>query len=279
MSPAAERRLLVLLAAAAAVAAALFLLVAALPGGPAERARRALTFAVIAEALAAAFAPLFAAGPACRGPYWRAARAAALPVAWIFLAAAPGELFLALGLDRGALGGVLLAKLVALAAGLAAAAVVLALARLTRRPLAAVSAAGALALLVALQPFYTRPAISALRDRPGARDALIAAGLRAPELAAAYALAGAARPVGWEYVPHTSAGLYNRWVGTDYPLRVPSPWRCLAEYLAAAVALGALAALRRPGGAAGAPVREERRPAPPAESATHPAAGRGVPGG
>jgi hypothetical protein len=246
MSPATQRRLLVLLAASAAVAAGLFLLVAVLRGEGAVRARQVLTFAVIAEALAAVFAPLFAAEQARAAPYRRAALAAAAPAAWVFLAAAPGELFLALGLDRGALGGLVVAKLVALAAGLAAAGLVLALVRLGRKPLAAVAAAGALALLVALQPFYTRPAVSALRDRPAARDALIAAALRAPELAVAYAFVGAAEPAGWAYVPHTSAGLYNRWVGTDYPFRVPSPWRYLAEYLAAAVALGALAALGRP---------------------------------
>lgn len=245
MSPEARRRLMVLSAAAAAAAGLLFLLTALAAGDAPVRARKALTFAVIAEALAAALAPLFAA-ERVSGPGWlRAAAAAALPVGWVFCAALPGEGLLALGLDRGALGAVLLAKLVAAAAGLASAGLVLALARLARRPALAAALAAALVLAVALGPFFTLTAIRNLSHRPAARDRLIAAGLRSPPLAAAYALAGAARPVGWGYVPHTSPWFYDHWVGTDYALAVPSPRRYLGEYLMVALVLGAVAALRR----------------------------------
>jgi hypothetical protein len=203
---------------------------------------------VMAEALVAVLAPLFAAKCAAgEKGFWCAAAAAARPVAWVLAAALPGEFVLVLGLDRGALGAVLLAKLVAAAAGLSSAGLLLALARLTRKPLLAAGLAGFLVLAFSLFPMYSLTAIKALSSegRAAARDRLISAGLRSPPLAAAYTLAGAARPVGWAYVPHTSSWFYHHWVGTDYALVPPSPGRYLAGYLLAALVLGAAGALRR----------------------------------
>jgi len=252
VTPAATRRLAMLLAWSAGAAALLVILTALAGGDSAVRARKVLTFAVVAEALAAVLAPLFAAGPAARGRFWAAAGAVAMPVAWVFLGSAPGELVLALGLDRGALGALLLAKLVAASAGLAAAGLVLALARLTGRPPAAAALAGFLLLAFVLLPMYSLTAIRALSadGRTAARDRLISAGLRSPPLAAAYTLAGSARPAGWGYQPHTSPWFYHHWVGTDYPLAPPSPGEHLAGYLLAAVLLAGAGALRRGAGRA-----------------------------
>ncbi len=259
MTPAA-RRAPVLLASAAAAAGLLLILTAATGGDATVRARKVLTFAVIAEALAACLAPLFAAGSAARGGFWRAALAVAAPVGWVFVAPLPGELVLATGLDRGALGGVLLAKLAAAGAGLASAGLTLALTRLTRRPRAAAGLAATLILAFLLLPLYSLTAIKALsaEGRPAARDRLISMGLRSPPLAAAYTLVGASRPVGWEYVPHSSPWFYEHWVGTDYPMAVPSAWRYLSGYLLAAALLGAAGAIRR---SADAPASMAGKPA------------------
>lgn len=240
-------------AAALAVAVGCAALFLAAGGGveAAVRARQALTFAVIAESLAALLAPLFGAERAAAGSWRSGALAAARPALLVSAAALPGELLLALLFDRGALVALAAAKLVCLAAGLAAAGLVLALARLTRRPLAAAAAAGALALLLALQPFYTLPAVEALRGRRRAQAALAAAGFRAPPLAAANAFARSL-PGGWRYAPHTSGRLYNVWwVGAEHPESIPPAGRQIAEYLLAGLALAALGALRRP--AAGRP--------------------------
>jgi hypothetical protein len=245
VSPAGRRRLIALAVAAAAAGALVAVLMLAADGRGPARARRVLVFAVMLEALAAWLSPLFAAGTIHRGCWRRALLGASAPL-WVVVAAAPGELVLSLGCDRGALGALLLAKLVALAAGLAASGLVAALVRALRRPLAAAATAGALALAFALQPFYVRPAISALGSsgHPGARDRVIASSLRSPPMAAAYAMT-AARPVGWDFVPHRTGWFYNHWLGTDFQLDVPGPWRNAAEFGGVAAALLALGLVRR----------------------------------
>jgi hypothetical protein len=245
VSPAWRRRLIVLTVAAAAVGVLLFALLPLTEGEGPARARRLLVFAAMFEALAAFLAPLFAAETMFRGCWKRALLGASAPL-WVCVAAAPGELLLSLISDPGALGALLLAKLVALAAGLAMSGLVYALIKLTRRPLLATALAGALALAFALQPFYVRPAISALGSsgRTAARDRLIASSLRSPPMAAAYAMTRA-RPVGWEFVPHRTGWFYNHWLGTDFQISVPGPWRNAAEFLAAGVLLAALGVLRR----------------------------------
>lgn len=246
MSPQSMRRVYVYTALMAGSAGALFLLAGLAGGEPVVRARKALAFAVIAQALVAMLAPIFVAGRAAAGGYWRALGAVATPVGWTLAAVLPGELLLAVSLDRGALGALLAAALVAGSAGLVTAGLVLALARLTRRTMLAATLAGMLVFAFALVPWCSLTAIKELPpERRGARDAIIAAGLRSPPMAAAYAFVGAARPVGWEFVPHTSNWFYKHWVGTDYPLVVPDAWDYAAEFLLAAVALGAAGVLRR----------------------------------
>lgn len=252
MTPAARRGWLIFAAVAAALAVLVFALYAAAEGDGAARARRVLTFAVMLEALAALLAAVFVRQVRQVGQVGQTLRRAGAVFAaplLVFAAALPGEALLSLSLDRGAFGALVLAKLAALSAGLAAAALALALGQLLRRPLVAAALAGALALGFALQPFYVRPAISALgrSGRAAARDRLIACSLRSPPMAAAYALAGA-RPVGWEFVPHRSGWFYNHWLGTDFQISVPGPGRYIGEYCLAAALLGVvgiLGALRR----------------------------------
>ena len=243
------RKLLIGAAVELAVIAAVFIVYALLDGSSPQRARRVLTFALIVESMVAALAPAFGAERAARGPLPRALAAVLEPVGWVLAVFASGPLLLAVFFDRGALGAWLLAVLLSAAAGLASAGLVLALVRLTRKPLPSASLALALVLVFSLQPFYTLAAIKAAGPRT--RRALINLGVRPPWMAASYALARLPAADEWKYVPVTSPGFYNLWVGTDYRVTVPGTGRYLLEYLIFAAALMGLAALRpgAPGGA------------------------------
>ncbi len=239
-----RRKLFIAAGVELAVIAVTFIMFATLKGGSAIRARKTLVFLVMAAATVASFAPLFAAERAARGGYWGGLLRVLEPAGWVLGVSLAGPLLLALFYDRGALAAWLLAVLVAAGAGLAGAGLVLALARLTRRPLLATALGGLLLLIFTLQPLYTKAAIDGVGDRPHARGLLIASGFRPPWMAAAYTM-NRAKPVRWEYVPHRSPSLYNRWVGMDYGFSIPGPSRYLLEYLAVAAGLAALAALRR----------------------------------
>ena len=253
MSPAARKRLLAFAASAAGLAAVILVLYALAGGASPARARRVLTFALMMEGLAVALAPLFSAERCLRADYWRGVLATAAPVGWVLAVPLVGELILSLSADRGLLPALLLAKLVVAAAGLAFAGLVLVLVRLSRRPLFAAAAAGALALAFTLQPFYTQPAMSALsgEGRAVPRDFLVAAGVRSPLLAPAYVVARLAPVNGWQFLPHMA--MYNRWVGNDYQVPKIGPGRYRLEYLAAAALLAALAAARRSPAASSGP--------------------------
>jgi hypothetical protein len=216
-------------------------------GESAVRARQALTAAAMLEAVAAAFAPLLAAGRAGRGSWSRALPAAAAPALWVLAAAAPAGLAAALLVDRGAAASWLMAQLPALGAGLASAGLVLALCRLTRMPELAVAAAGLLLLGFETQPGWTLPVIRAARGRPAAQHLVIDLGVRTSWMGAANAMS-TAEPAVWRY-DLTSPSLYPpNWVGSDYPAGRPSPPRHMAEYLLFAALLAGLAALRSPAG-------------------------------
>ena len=226
-----------------AIIALALVMFAMIEGPSAARARRAVTFLVMAEAMAAAFAPLYAAERAARGPFRRALLSVLEPVGWVLAVSTSGEFLLAVIWDRGALAAWGLSKLAAAGAGLAGAGLVLALARLTRRPFLSVAAAGTLMLAFQAQPLYTLTAIEKA-ESPRTSALLIDLGVRSPWMAAAYAM-NRAGPIGWRYAPVVSPGLYDRWVGTDRPVAVPGPGRYLLEYLMVAAGLAALAALRR----------------------------------
>jgi hypothetical protein len=239
-----RRRLLVATAAALAALALALAAWAASGDSRAIAARRALTFFMLAESMAAALAPLFGAAGAARRTLRGALRAVLEPLGWTLAAASCAPLLLVLLFDRGAFAGWLLAVATCAAAGAASAGLVLALARLTRRATLTAVLAAALVMAFALQPLYTMPAIRALGGRPTAQRALIALGVRAPWMAAAYALKRSA-PVGWDYDPLVAPSLYPpTWVGTDYPVAVPGPAQYLAEYLFLGLLLGAAGALR-----------------------------------
>jgi hypothetical protein len=214
-------------------------------GGARIRARMVLTWFMLAVSMVAVFAPLWAATD-CVGRGYRRSLAVVLePPGWTLAVTLSGPLLLALFFDRGALAAWLLAVVTCAAAALASAALVLALARLTRRPLASVGLAAVLLLAFSLQPLYTKKLIRAARGRPGVQRLLIDAGVRAPWMAAAYAMKRARRTdPPWSYDPITSNSLYNRWVGTDLVVIIPGPGRYILEYLGFALILAALAGLR-----------------------------------
>jgi hypothetical protein len=211
------------------------------------RARRVLTFFLIVQALACAFAPLWTAERAARGTYWKALRAALEPVGWTLAVMLSGPLLLALFYDRGALLAWLLAELVCAGAGLASAGLLLALARLTRRPLLAAGLAAALLLLFELQPAYTLRVIRSARGHPGVQRLLINLGLRPSWMGVAHALKRA-RPGVWHYDLGSTTLYPPHWIGTDYAASPPEPWDHFMEHLVAAVILAGLAALRRTSG-------------------------------
>ena len=240
-----RRKLTLAAGAEVLVIAAVFAVFAAASGPPTARARRALTLLMMAEAVAVTLAPLFAAGSHMLKSYRRALLAACEPAGWVLATSASGAFLLAVIYDRGALAAWLVAKLVCAAAGLAGAALVLALARLSRRPMPACALAGALVLVFALQPLYSFRAIRAFeRSRPRAHRLLISLGVRSPPMAAAYALSEAPPTEGAPGAPHMWPGFYHGWVGSYYRVKAPSSGRYMLECLLAAAALAALAALR-----------------------------------
>ncbi len=132
--------------------------------------------------------------------------------------------------------------LLAASGGLASSSLLVAAVRLSGNPRISVIAHILLLALFCLQPFYVRPGITAARGNPRLQTTVLALGMRTPWVAAANTMA-AALPAGWRYQVLTTPSLYNRWIGTDFPVTTPSFWRYLAENLAAALLLAALGAL------------------------------------
>ncbi len=203
------------------------------------RARRALTFFMMLQAMVAVFVPLFAARDAIKGDFRAALRAVLEPVAWVFTICLSGPLLLALFFDRGGLGLWLLALVVIAGASLASAGLILALARLTRKPTLAVCLAATLLLLFEFQPLYTLRAIKELRGNRSQR-LLIEAGVRTSWMGVAYAM----RSDLWRY-DVTSPTLYPpNWIGSDYGVNRPNPFRHFLEYLVLGTFLAGLGAIR-----------------------------------
>jgi len=204
------------------------------------RARRALMFVMMAQALVVAFAPLFGARAAAERSYRGALGAVLEPPAWVVAVCLSGPLLLALFFDRGGLALWFLALVVIAGAGLCSAGLTLALARLTRKPTLAVCLAAALLLLFEFQPLYTLRAIKKLSSRGTAQRFLIEAGVRPSWMGVAHAM----KSITWRY-DLTSPTLYPpNWVGSDYPLDRPGPFRHFLEYLILGAFLAGLGALR-----------------------------------
>jgi hypothetical protein len=207
------------------------------------RARRTLTLLMMLQAMLAAFAPLFAAeAVAGAGKSWRAGLSAATgALGWLMAVCFSGPLLLVLFFDRGGFTLWLAALLIIFGAGLASAGLVLALGRLSRKPMLTVCLSAVLLLAFELQPLYTLKLIRGSRSAPAAQRLLLATGVRTSWMGVAHAMKGPP----WQY-DISSPTLYPpNWTGSDYLLNRPGPLRHFLEYLAIAAILAGLGVLRR----------------------------------